>query len=105
MNWYCIRVPVRPSGHVIAQTIATLVRKLHMEAGLPPDVEVLHEISRDQEHRFYFSPECASSFSALLKLFQARACEKPDNLESFDDVLHAVPGIRSDLNNNARVAL
>lgn len=83
MNWHCVRVPGRRS----AVAWMALARCVHEDAGFPPGCAIHYEEAPRGEGRLYFSPECETIFSQLLKLLGARACAQPPDVEHLDQVL------------------
>jgi len=83
MDWYCVRIPGRRS----AAAWMELAREVHRDAGFPHGCRVHHEISVRGEHFLYFSPECATVFPELLKLFGASTCIKPSGIDALMQVL------------------
>ena len=83
MDWYCVRVP----GIRTASAWMTLARTVHEEAGSPDDCSIHHAITPEGSNLLYFSPECATVFGNLLKLFGATTCQKPPEVEALMQVL------------------
>ena len=83
MDWYCVRIPGRRS----AAAWMELAREVHRDAGFPHGCRVHHDISVRGEHFLYFSPECATVFPELLKLFGASRCAEPSRIDSLMQVL------------------
>jgi hypothetical protein len=87
MAWYCVRIPRRASSNVSAQTLVSVTRAVHREAGEPDDVALYHDFTEDGENLFYFSPESEVVFNDLLKFLGAHPCSKPPVLGTLTLVL------------------